>query len=303
MSPRLPVKMLASVLLASFVSQHHFLAILMVIANALPLDDYEGEEMLEATEPIVPPAPHLFYSSTSQNHYSEVSIEQLLSSSYQTSERDFGTELMDQESTEAEDSQCRSSKAKVGRKEKEITRLLTLFQPAKAPEGKVKKEYLRVLVLRGFKRALRDVMDKVTPRKKVHGFDPGDRIASRKWGDFRTFVRRNNSLEALAPTENGPGTEGKAKKRSSAAQAESKTFNDKFCRVFFTDSVVRTAFRLYLNVVFSHEDLEDLSHRFKFAATGANEEEKLESWRRLKAYLYRGMFKELKLPDDWAEDS
>lgn len=270
------------------------------IANTLPLDEYDSDDMLEATEMLVPPSPLLFVFSTSQHQWPEVPIDQLLSSTYQTTERDFSA---DQDSTDAEDSRTQGPKAKVGRKEKEITRLLAQFQALKASTGKVKKEYLRVLVLRGFKRALRDVMDKATPRKKVHGFDPGDRIASKNWGEFRTFVRKHHSLEALAPTENGPGTEGKAKKQSAAARAEAKTFNDKFCRVFFADSIVRAAFRLYLQVVFSHEDLEDLSHRFKFAATGGCTEEKLECWRRLKAYLYRGMFQELKLPDDWAEDS
>jgi hypothetical protein len=273
------------------------------IAGTLPSAEYDDEGMLDATELLTPPSPYLFHSSTSQPHYQEVPIEQLLSSTYQTSERDFNADLQDQESTEAEDSQSKGPKSKVGRKEKEITKLLVLFQSIKADRGKVKKEYLRVLVMRGFKRALRDVIEKVLPRKKVHGFDPGDRITNKNWSEFRSFVRRNRTLEALAPTENGPGTEGKSKKRSAEAKAEAKTFNDKFCKVFFTSSIVRTAFRLYLKVVFSHENSENLSSRFKFAAIGICEDEKLENWRRLRDYLERGMFKELKLPDDWAEDS
>ena len=261
------------------------------------IEDYDDPCMTEETQVVATPQSHLFSSSTSCLH--DVPIEKLLSPNYQPSEQDFRVDQAESTETE-EDFPTSRQRAKVGRKEKEITKLLILFRPTKVRTKKVKKEYLRVLVLRGFKRAIRDVMEGVKPRKKVHGFSPGDGTASRNWGEFRKFVRRNRSLEECAPTENGPGTEGKAKKPSSK-QAEAKTFNDKFCRGFFADSLVREAFHLYLNVIFSSESIEDWSHRFKFETFGT-EDEKVQNWNRLKTYLYRGMFQELKLPENNEDD-
>lgn len=229
--------------------------------------------------------------------------EMLTSATYEISDRDFKSDLED-ERTDPEVSQPSSPRKKVGRKEKEITKLLALFESIRPPKGKtrcgVKKEYLRILLIRGFKRALRDVMDNVTPLKKLHRIPKGDSISKNLWAKFRKFVIKNPYFEQVAPTENGPGTEGKSKKLPKTINSEPKTFNDQYCRNFFSDSTLRYAFSLYLDVVFGHFECENLTNRFNFQAIGRSEAEKMESWGQLKEYLYHGLYRELGVKEDVA---
>lgn len=228
----------------------------------------------------------------------EISIDLLLSSQYRLSDRDFS---IDQLPTESEN-QSVQEKSVAGRKKKKITKLLAYFQYLKPTKRRVNMEYLKISLLRGFKRALREVIEGVTPRKKVHGIDPNDLESVRNWDHFRTFVGTNPFLETFAPTKAGPATEAKAK-RSNFSKTKTKTFNDSFCLCFFSNAIVRTAFRLYLDVIFTHEDSESLKTRLKFEAIGMWEEGKMESWRKLKKYLYCGWFQELKVPDEEGEEN
>lgn len=247
-------------------------------------DDLEG--LLCSGEPPVP-ALHISFPQTA---LPDVPITPLMSPTYLMSEPDF---TLDQ-STKAEDYQG-EAKPTAGRRKKEITHILAAFQHIKPTRHKVKKEYLRIALLRGFKRAIRDVIDEVVPRKKIHGFAKDDLKAAENWSIFCLFVQKNRFLETLAPTKAGPRSEGKASK------AEAKTFNDQFCLAFFSKSLIRASFRLYLNVIFSHQAPKDLSKRFKFEAIGLQEEQ-MESWKRLKGYLYCGMFRELEIVDEWREE-
>ena len=182
---------------------------------------------------------------------------------------------------------------KRGRKTKSDTLLLDQFESIRPPYARPKKEYLRIRVIRGFKRAIRQVHEKYTPRTKIHRVPENDALAQEQWTNFKLFVRRNKEeLLAASLTTEGPNTEGVAL-RTSEEWTGHKCHTDTYCREFFKSPTIREGFTRYLDVVFSHEDDQALSQRFGFQAKGSSDSEKGKAWAALKSFLYAGMIADL----------
>lgn len=267
--------------------------------NGSHLSSYEDD--LDSPAP-TPVAVETTYIEDCCTYLSDSEFERLLAGGevYQTEEK-TGENTQSDDTAETADTAPppppaqKPTKRKIGRKVKEVTLLLRLFLHSETGK-KVKKEYLRVEILRGFKRAIRFALDKRVPRKKIEGFKEKDKKSAVLWAKFRTFVRKHQGLNSVAQTESGPCTEAKTKRTAAGipvSDGSEKTFNDRYCRLFFAASEVCSAFLLFLEVVFAHKDDSSLTAKFRFAPTFPNQEDRSLVWERLQEYLRHGMLQEL----------
>ena len=149
-----------------------------------------------------------------------------------------------------------------------------------------KKEYVRCNLIRGHKRAIRQVQ-------------------TENWLKFAFQVKSNEIiLKAKSQTTEGPITDGKTKRKASNINNEIlKSFNDTFCRDYFNSEVVVESFVKYLAIIFSSMDPESLIERFKFRCcrneeNGSHNDECKENWIELRKYLEETMIQELKIKQE-----
>lgn len=178
-----------------------------------------------------------------------------------------------------------------GRRKNPESKLFEQFRSCNRTRGKAKppkKEYLRLRLIRGFKRSIREVIaNKVISRKALHRPDTVNR---EKWMQFVEMVKANPELLALAETKEGPATDGRAYKTSTDTY---RSHNNAYCKDFFTSDVIRCAFLSYLEVVFYEVEEKDLSQKLGFCAIAKTRSERIKAWSELKTYLSQGLLEEL----------
>ena len=185
-----------------------------------------------------------------------------------------------------------AARRKKGRKINPETLLLAKFRNNKLRKGQAnapKKEYLRVKVIRGLKRAIREVTSGRPPsRKKLHNPAPS---ASLHWTIFSDFIIANSGFPRLAATCEGPATEGKTYRIATGEKY--RCYNNQCCKDFFDSQLVRQAYHLYLELIFANAEDRDLAEKFGFTAIGKSKEERMAAWNELRSYLSVALLAEL----------
>lgn len=178
----------------------------------------------------------------------------------------------------------------------EIATLSLFFTKRKHP----KKEYLRCKVIRGHKRALRQAFANKIPIATIHKVNILEKSEREAWVKFKDHANLNkNQLFSRSKTENGPITDGVSKRNQQEIISSSiqKSFNDSFCRYYFTQVII-DSFKLYIDVVFATFEAKNLEKRFEMKCCEENEEkvhdsECIEKWETLKKYLIEDMLVDL----------
>lgn len=183
-----------------------------------------------------------------------------------------------------------------GRRTRPDTILLNRFRNINKAGRSPKKEYLRIHLIRGLKRAIRQILEKQRSFSPLNRVDKGDEEAVQHWSLFKAAVKQNKAtLKAVS----APTLDTLSKRPRSTKYAEPEDtyncYNNAFCKSFLSNSVIRKVFELYLNVVFADMDEKVLSQRFGFEARAESEEERGEDWQKLREFLYGDMLTELKI--------
>lgn len=175
----------------------------------------------------------------------------------------------------------------------------------KIPNDKIpKKEYVRCMLIRGHKRMIRQ-SKKLTPPKKtlnkvnVYNFEQVD-----CWNSLCENVKENREiLEEIAKTEKGPATDGKAKRGTS--EKPERSFNNGYCREYFASAEVEYSYRMYVDVLFTENDLNAMCNKFKITCCNPEMNHDVEvckvKWASLREYLKFILIEELRENSDLAK--
>ncbi|OMJ88458.1 hypothetical protein SteCoe_9586 [Stentor coeruleus] len=157
-----------------------------------------------------------------------------------------------------------------------------------------KKEYFRIKLIRGHKRALRFVFLKEGfPKTTINKVNKNNQNQIDAWNIFQIFSLQNfDKLKTVSKTDNGPLTDGEAnnikrygKNYKDVIKGE-KTFNNKFCDEYFADQAVSMSFVYYSDVIFSNS-IEELCAKFNFrccVGTLYHNDQCKEKWESLSYY-------------------
>lgn len=113
-----------------------------------------------------------------------------------------------------------------------------------------RKEYIKIKIARGLKKALRELKQAKIPRRALHRFESHDIHASKKWGILKAFYSQYKDILDKVSDVTHEGDEGY------------KSLNDCYMKRLFCRPEVRIAYRIYLSLTFSNMDSEDLCQRF-----------------------------------------
>ncbi|CAG9325544.1 unnamed protein product [Blepharisma stoltei] len=184
-----------------------------------------------------------------------------------------------------------------GRKCKLVARIRNCFLNAKrSATTLIKKEYLRCRIIRGHKRALRQIKSQKIPTRTINSFDPKNPSAVKIWMKLSEVFQRNEDvLCPISQTENGPKTDGKSK-RKEKVDSIAKSFNEKFCKEYFTPYGVRESYYYYIELLFVDLNPRILCEKFEFnCCRGAHNLQCLEKWLLMKKYISQYMIEDLGL--------
>lgn len=177
-------------------------------------------------------------------------------------------------------------------------KILSLFDSCrKSSHLPPKKEYVRCKLIRGHKRAIRQIINNQIPKTTIHKFPETDAKAQSLWQILKQiYENHSNELDEISKTEAGPITDGKTKREDREAKRTEKSFNSKFCEEYFSSSCVRESFSVYLELIFCQFDPSVLCERFEFCCCRAKKHcvDCVEKWLVLKDYLKDDMIKEVK---------
>ena len=158
-----------------------------------------------------------------------------------------------------------------------------------------KKEYVMCKVIRGHKKLIRNILsDKISKSgiTKVNLKDRRELLAYRSFNDH--LIDNLQTLDPISQTDSGPKTDGqsKRKKKNRIEDAKAKSFNNNFCKDYFSLQVVRESFSYFVELVFTHFDPDLLSYKFGFKCCNMRVHmlECFEVWMLLKFYLQEEMF-------------
>jgi hypothetical protein len=168
----------------------------------------------------------------------------------------------------------------------------------KATQKPPKKEYLRCKLIRGHKRAIRQIRLEVIPKATIHKFEIEDLKAYSIWILLKKLVLENQTIfSTLSKTEAGPLTDGRAKRLSGSEKSSSKSFNFNFCKDYFSIPIVRESFFHYINLIFVNFNPTILCKKFEFYCCRfeLHSIECMEKWNELYKYITQDMIEELTL--------
>ncbi|OMJ87388.1 hypothetical protein SteCoe_10895 [Stentor coeruleus] len=172
------------------------------------------------------------------------------------------------------------------------------FTTSKAKNSKPpKKEYLRCKLIRGHKRAIRQLTKGVIPLATLHKFDINNTRALRIWERMRKIYDDNRCFfTEISKTEAGPNTDGKSKRQGDPDDNQ-KSFNLKFCQDYFLQECVRESFYFYALLIYSDFDINILIEKLQYFCCKENEHtiKCIEKWIMLREYITIYMFQELQL--------
>ena len=83
--------------------------------------------------------------------------------------------------------------------------------------------------------------------------------------------------------------------------AEFKSFNNRYCKDFFTDDIIRKAFKIIVQLIFSNFEPSVLSEKIKFKCCNSTESHPrqcYEKWEELLDYLCNQYFKDIDIIEE-----
>ena len=183
---------------------------------------------------------------------------------------------------------------KAGRKANKDTLLRSLFFSTKRKKMPPKKEYLRCKLIRGHKRANRQIEKSIKPTKTLHKFNPENPKAQSYWKKLTEIYFQNyETLGNTSLTISGPRTDGKHKRQYESSYMHN-SFNEKFCQQYFKEVAVRKSFYYYVKLVFSEFNPETLCEKFEFrCCAGEHFGECYQKWKGMKLYILNDMIRDL----------
>lgn len=184
-----------------------------------------------------------------------------------------------------------TDKKSTGRKQIVDTKILGKFQSLSKPSPP-KKEYLRCKMIRGHKRANRQIEKKIFPKRTLNVYSAK---AQSYWDQLtKCFNLHKSVLVEESKTEAGPKTDGKTK-RNTGENNIPKSFNEKFCKRYFQPVQVRESYFYYTEYIFSEFEPDVLCKKFKLRCCRAPEHssECLNAWNLLKFYVQKIMLDNL----------
>ena len=175
--------------------------------------------------------------------------------------------------------------------------ILSLFDTCRKSAPKPpKKEYLRCKLIRGHKRAIRQILSNIIPKTTIHKFAPTDVKAHNLWTLMIKIINKDcGLLSRISKTEEGPITDGRAKRSAESLALSEKSFNAAFCKAYFANSNVRESFFQYINLIFVDFEPKILCKKFDFSCCrkSMHSVECIEKWGELYRYITQDMIEEL----------
>ncbi|OMJ79188.1 hypothetical protein SteCoe_20840 [Stentor coeruleus] len=172
------------------------------------------------------------------------------------------------------------------------------FATSKAKNAKPpKKEYLRCKLIRGHKRAIRQLTKGIIPPATLHKFDINNSKALSIWERMKKIYDENIQFFVnLSKTEAGPKTDGKARRQVISENIQ-KSFNHKFCSDYFQPECVRESFYYYVLLIYAEFDIPLLIEKFQFfcCKDDGHSIKCIDKWMMLRDYITIFMFSELNL--------
>jgi hypothetical protein len=189
-----------------------------------------------------------------------------------------------------------SGKCVSGRKKKRFTSILEQFFTSNARHPK--KEFFNAFVIRSLKRSFRYIDKNHMPGKTCIAIDFSSRIDMEIWNEMTDlFWSDPEHFRSISATEMSPQTDGKSKRRAEKVSASPKSFNNKFCKEFFSDEYMQRAFFVFIKLLFSEASPEKLRKRFRFDCCRLEEhgEVCVQAWANLEKYLRMDYMAELEV--------
>ena len=159
---------------------------------------------------------------------------------------------------------------KVKKSTSESNTLCMFFKHNKPP----KKEYIRCKLIRGHKRAIRQAIANKVPTTTIHKVNITNKAERKAWLEFAEHVKDKKNqplLQEKSKTVNGPATDGVSQREvQTVVQREVVTpevlrsFNDTFCRLYFSNEIVIESYVNYIEIIFADSDPQNLKKRFEF---------------------------------------
>ena len=192
-----------------------------------------------------------------------------------------------------------------GRTKNCFTRILDRFITSKSRKPP-KKEFFNAFIIRAIKRAFRCVMTNKVPKTTCIKVDQKIPNQARHWSEIGNIYRENPQfIEMLSKTETGPETDGKPRRAQNGNSglsemgiaASCKSFNNLFCRDFFSNLLTQRAFKAIIEIMFSNIECKELCLRFGFSCCRDAEHglDCAEKWQTLRHYFSTRYFSDLEV--------
>ena len=129
---------------------------------------------------------------------------------------------------------------------------------------KLKKEYVRTMIIIGFKRATRQIQsDSMLPIKdKLHFFKENDMRAESLLKKISSLFKSNPLLQEICSVKNNPMNDNRKNKHG--CNSAFNSYNEAYCCFFFESESVRECFSYYVELIFIQFDPKILCQKFKF---------------------------------------
>ncbi|OMJ80464.1 hypothetical protein SteCoe_19267 [Stentor coeruleus] len=174
-------------------------------------------------------------------------------------------------------------------------KLAPFFYRSKKP---LKKEYVRANIIRLHKKNIRMIMsNKKSLRRMKREMALFTDKQAKAFERFKDFTKNNwEIMSAICPTESGPMTDGKARRKGSKNKA-AKSFNDTYVRDYFADYRMRESFSYFIDYIFAEENSSLLVSSLNyFCCLNENHSEKcISHWLGLKEFYQVLMIDELNI--------
>lgn len=175
--------------------------------------------------------------------------------------------------------------------------LENFYTKAKHP----KREFLNETIIRLIKRIFRNVQKQEILTTTSFAIDTSNKIDMKYWDCFKSlYFKHPDYFNIIADTANSPFTDGKSKKIHRCIKGQEKTFNNKFCRNFFSNKLVQQAFMILIEFLFYGMNPCKLNERFRFSCCTLDHhsEECYRSWYSLRDYMNTRYFSDLEVSYD-----
>jgi hypothetical protein len=158
----------------------------------------------------------------------------------------------------------------------------------KGKDDHVTRKFLRVILIRGHKRILRNIFVGKLPRDSLNKQEASNESQLNAFDQLSKHFKENlKILKKTSKTHNGPLSDGKTQReRNRDASNVEKSYNKQFAANYFSDDIVRESFRLYIIYLFE-DTIPNLIKKYGFTCCDEVEHEENceEIWFMLKQIL------------------